>query len=65
MELFTKHCAICGKRIERGNDIKRFGKHFDSEEHAEQYAKMTERKTNRLLKSTTTQVAVAAKDFTE
>jgi hypothetical protein len=41
MELPTKHCAICGERIERGNDIKRFGKHFDSEEHAEQYAKMT------------------------
>ncbi len=44
MGLFTKYCEICGRRIERGQDIVRFGKHFDSEEHAEQYAKMVETK---------------------
>jgi len=42
MGLFAKYCAVCGRKIERGNDIVRFGKHFDSEEHAEQYAKEIE-----------------------
>jgi len=42
MGLFTKYCAICGKKIEKDNGIIRFGKHFDSEEHAEQYVKETE-----------------------
>jgi len=42
MGLFTKYCTICGQKIEKGNDIVRFGKHFDSEEHAEQYVKMME-----------------------
>lgn len=42
MGLFTKYCAVCGRKIEKGNDIIRFGKHFDSEEHAEQYTKETE-----------------------
>lgn len=42
MGLFTKYCAVCGRKIESGNDIVRFGRHFDSEEHAEQYAKEVE-----------------------
>lgn len=42
MGLFSKYCATCGKKIEKGNDTVRFGKHFDSEEHAEQYAKRME-----------------------
>jgi len=42
MGLFTKYCEICGMKIEKGNDIVRFGKHFDSQEHAEQYAKLME-----------------------
>jgi len=42
MGLFTKYCAVCGRKIEKDNDIVRFGKHFDSEEHAEQYAKEME-----------------------
>jgi len=42
MGLFTKYCAVCGRKIERGNDSVRFGKHFDSEEHAEQYTKEIE-----------------------
>lgn len=42
MGLFTKYCEICGKKIEKGNDVVRFGKHFDSEGHAEQYAKQLE-----------------------
>ncbi len=39
MGLFTKYCSFCGMKIEKGQDIVRFGKHFDSEEHAEQYSK--------------------------
>ena len=39
MGLFTKYCSTCGKKIERGSDVVRYGKHFDSEEHAEQYVK--------------------------
>jgi len=42
MKLFTKYCAVCGRKIEKTNGIVRFGKHFDSEEHAEQYAKEIE-----------------------
>lgn len=40
--MFAKYCAVCGRKIEKGNDVVRFGKHFDSEEHAEQYVKETE-----------------------
>ena len=36
------HCPICGIDIEKESEIKRFGKHFCSSEHAHQY---TERKT--------------------
>jgi hypothetical protein len=39
MKLIGYHCAICGKKIEKDKDIARYGEHFDSEEHAEQYAK--------------------------
>ena len=42
MGLFTKYCEICGMKIDRSNDIVRFGKHFDSQEHAEQYVKLVE-----------------------
>lgn len=37
MGLFTKYCDVCGKKIEKNHDIVRFGKHFDSEEHANIY----------------------------
>ena len=35
--LFTKYCDVCGKKIEKNQDIVRFGKHFDSENHANIY----------------------------
>jgi len=53
MGLFTKYCEICGRKIERGNDIERFGKHFDSEEHAEQYAKDIETRRQTAREETT------------
>ena len=42
MGLFTKHCEICGMRIDKNDDVVRLGKHFDSQEHAEQYVKLVE-----------------------
>lgn len=42
MGLFTRYCAFCGMKVEKDQDIVRFGKHFDSEEHAEQYSKGVE-----------------------
>ena len=42
MGLFTKYCALCGMKIEKHQDVVRFGKHFDSERHAELYAKQME-----------------------
>ena len=44
MGLFTKYCEVCGKKIGNGNHVVRYGKHFDSEEHAEQYIKMIREK---------------------
>ena len=35
------HCPICGIEVEKETEVKRFGKHFCSNEHAQQY---TERK---------------------
>jgi hypothetical protein len=44
MGLFTKYCVLCGRKIEKGQAIVRFGEHFDSEAHAETYAKEIEEK---------------------
>lgn len=37
---FTKHCKICGIDLQKENTIKRFGKSFCSDEHANQYVKL-------------------------
>lgn len=42
MGLFTKYCALCGMKIENQNDIVKFGKHFDSEQHADLYSEQKE-----------------------
>ena len=42
MGLFTKYCALCGMKIEKNSDIVKFGRHFDSEQNAELYAKQRE-----------------------
>ena len=34
--LFKKYCTICGREVNENNEV-RFGKHFCSEEHAEEY----------------------------
>jgi len=38
--LLQKHCPVCGMDVEKESAIKRFGKYFCSEEHANQYAKI-------------------------
>lgn len=42
MGLFTRYCAYCGMKIEKSIDIAKFGRHFDSEQHAELWAKQQE-----------------------
>ena len=31
------YCSICGMKVDKERDFQRFGKHFCSEQHAEQY----------------------------
>ena len=45
--LFKKHCAVCGRDIDSNMGIKRFGKHFCSDIHSEQYV-AEQRKTENL-----------------
>ncbi len=37
--LFKKYCAMCGKGMSKEEAIARFGAHFCSSEHAEEYRK--------------------------
>jgi len=45
--LFKKHCPICGKDVEKDKAIKRFGKYFCSEEHAEEHRKKLTREESK------------------
>lgn len=31
------YCSICGMKVDKEKDFQRFGKHFCSDEHAQQY----------------------------
>lgn len=46
-KLFKKHCSICGQDIEKGKEIKRFGKYLCSEEHAEEYSNKIAKKESK------------------
>ena len=35
--MFKKYCLICGMDVKEDTAVKRFGKYFCSNEHAEQY----------------------------
>lgn len=37
---FTKHCKICGIDLQKNNELKRFGKSFCSEDHANQFVEL-------------------------
>ncbi len=37
---FTKHCKICGIDLQKNNELKRSGKSFCSNEHANHYVKL-------------------------
>ena len=38
--LLQKHCPVCGMDVDKNIALKRFGRYFCSEDHADQYAKM-------------------------
>lgn len=38
--LLQKHCPICGMDVDKNSGIKRFGKYFCSEDHANKYAEV-------------------------
>ena len=40
LEMFKKHCSVCGMDVDKEMGIKRFGKYFCSDEHGSKYAKM-------------------------
>jgi len=35
--MFEKHCLICGMDVKKETAVKRFGKYFCNDEHAQQY----------------------------
>ncbi|MDP3991286.1 MAG: hypothetical protein Q8P63_03270 [Candidatus Nealsonbacteria bacterium] len=37
MGWFDKHCEKCGEKVDKNTAPQRFGKHFCSKEHAEEY----------------------------
>jgi hypothetical protein len=38
--LLEKHCLICGIAVDKNTALKRIGKYFRSEDHANRYAKI-------------------------
>ncbi|TBR08535.1 MAG: hypothetical protein EPO62_06555 [Candidatus Nitrosotenuis sp.] len=41
--MFEKHCRVCGIEVKKETEVKRFGKHFCNDEHANQFgAKIAE-----------------------
>jgi hypothetical protein len=38
--LLEKHCSVCGMDVDKNTALKRFGKYFCSEDHADRYAEM-------------------------
>jgi uncharacterized protein len=48
LELFKKHCPLCGIDVDKESGVKRFGKYFCSEEHANKFSEIKmSRETNR------------------
>ncbi|MGI0047268.1 MAG: hypothetical protein ACREBB_08780 [Nitrosotalea sp.] len=48
--MFEKHCQICGMDVKKESAIKRFGKFFCSDSHAEQYTVKREEEGERRAK---------------
>ena len=46
-----KYCPVCRVDVNKSTDMKRFGKYFCSEDHAQQYAKTEDDKERRFWKS--------------
>lgn len=45
--LFSKHCPVCGIDVDKEMGIKRYGKYFCSEDHAQDFVKIKKEKENR------------------
>lgn len=45
--MFEKHCPICGIDIKKETAVKRFGKYFCSDKHAQQYVAKKEEEEER------------------
>ncbi len=46
--MFEKHCQICGVNVPKDSKIKRFGKFFCSDDHAQQYLQRRDEEMKRL-----------------
>ena len=44
MGLFAKYCDVCGVKLDKRQDFVRFGKHFCSEAHANNYVSEMEKR---------------------
>ena len=42
MPIFKKYCPICGMDVDKNKGMKRFGKYFCSEKHADEYGEKLE-----------------------
>ncbi|MBI3638805.1 MAG: hypothetical protein HY223_00635 [Thaumarchaeota archaeon] len=48
--MFEKHCQICGMDVKKESAIKRFGKYFCNEQHAEDFLQMKKEEEERRAK---------------
>lgn len=46
--MFEKHCQICGIDVKKETVIKRFGKYFCNDEHAQQFIQRREEELKKL-----------------
>ncbi|HXV38532.1 MAG TPA: hypothetical protein VD699_03055 [Nitrosopumilaceae archaeon] len=49
--MFEKHCQICGTDVKKETVVKRFGKFFCNDIHAQEYLKKKEEYEKRKLKN--------------
>lgn len=45
--MFEKHCQICGMDVKKETAIKRFGKYFCNDQHAEEFVQMKKEEEKR------------------
>ena len=45
--MFEKHCQICGMDVKKESAIKRFGKYFCNNEHAQEFVQLEKERQER------------------